>query len=118
DLADDAVSADVCNQEVQLPITFYLMLIDGGGNIQGTVARWENTSLDLLGPTAPTELRAGTGEAALDAQWTVHVTVDQHDSDGFAVYCDVAGGTPGGMGGGGGLGGNGNDGSGTPGCSS
>lgn len=118
DLADDAVSADVCNQEVQLPITFYLMLIDGGGNIQGTVARWENTSLDLLGPTAPTELRAGIGEEALVAHWTVPVAGDQDDIDGFAVYCDVAGGTPAGMGGGGGLGGNGNDGSGTPGCSS
>jgi hypothetical protein len=94
DVAPDNISADVCNQQIQLPIAFYLMLVDAGGNIQGSVAKWENTNLDLLGPTAPTALRAGVGEEALVAKWTVPVAGDQDDIDGFAVYCDVAGSSP------------------------
>lgn len=90
----DPTDPAACNQQIQIPLTFFLLLVDGAGNLQGTGARWENTSLDLLGPSAPTSVVAGIGEGKLVAKWEVPVEGDLDDIDGFAVFCDRAGGTP------------------------
>ncbi len=105
DVMPDNIDEEVCNQQIQLPIALYLMLVDGGGNIQGSVAKWENTTLDLLGPPAPTALTAGIAENALVANWTVPIAGDLDDIDGFAVYCAEADGVASGMGGMTGMGG-------------
>lgn len=90
----DPTDPAACEQQIQIPLTFFLLLVDGAGNLQGTGARWEDTSLDLLGPAAPTDVRAGIGEEKLVAKWEVPIESDQDDIDGFAVFCDRAGGTP------------------------
>lgn len=90
----DPTDPAACEQQLQIPLTFFLLLVDGAGTLQGSGARWEDTSLDLLGPSSPTDVDAGSGEEKLIAKWEVPVEEDLDDLDGFAVFCDEAGGTP------------------------
>jgi hypothetical protein len=79
-----------CDAQLEENLTFYLMVVDGGGNVQGTVAKWEDTQIDLVGPPPPDEIEAGIGESKLILEWEVAESDERQDTDSWEFYCDFA----------------------------
>ncbi len=65
-------------------ISIYFMLVNGGGQVVGTPAKYD-TTIDLLGPPAPTGLSAGVGDSRLIMDWTPPPLSDML---GVNLYCD------------------------------
>lgn len=77
---------DDCEAGVDgLGVSLYFMLIDSGGNMQGTSEPFES-GVDLLGPEPPSALSAGIGEERLIIEWDTASTGD--DLRGYRLYCD------------------------------
>jgi uncharacterized protein (TIGR03382 family) len=66
-------------------VSLYFMLIDNGGNMQGTSEPYAS-GIDLIGPDPPTGLSAGIGEEQLIIRWDKSPTVT--DLRGYRAYCD------------------------------
>jgi hypothetical protein len=78
---------------------------------QATGAVWDQTSVDLLGPQPPVDIKAGVGEGRLVLSYSPEG--DEADRVGYAFFCDDGTAQPAGTGGGGGSGTGGGGGSGT-----
>ncbi len=79
-----------CDAELEANLTFYLMIVDPGGNMEGTPAKWEDTQIDLVGPPPPNEIEAGIGENKLILEWEVDESDERQDTDSWNFYCDIA----------------------------
>ncbi|HEX6274153.1 MAG TPA: hypothetical protein VFZ53_13990 [Polyangiaceae bacterium] len=94
---------EVCDRNVsdKTDEVLRFFILDSGGNLFPGVATY-TVSYDLVGPAAPSSVKAGIGEDSLIVTWNAN------SSDEFLgrynVYADVAGGTPPGAGGEGGGG--------------
>ncbi len=71
----------------QRPLTLFFMLVSAaGGDVDTTnYTKWTSTSLDMLGPPAPTLLMPGAADQAVTLTFTGSTATDQV---GFNVYCD------------------------------
>jgi MYXO-CTERM domain-containing protein len=70
-------------------ITLYFMLLDGGATKVGTHATWtKQTTVDLSGPSAPSDLSVGSGEGALQLSWKEPAADDIY---GYQFYCSRQG---------------------------
>jgi hypothetical protein len=79
-----------CDAQLEEDLTFYLMVVDSGGNLQGTSAKWEETQIDLVGPPPPSEVDTGKGENKLIVEWEVDESDERQDTDRWEFFCDFA----------------------------
>jgi hypothetical protein len=89
-----AATADDCDaagSDQPTKVTLYFLAVDGGGIRQGGLDSYES-SFDLIGPPAPTNVTAGIGEDQLFLKFTAS---NSSDLQGYRAYCDVAGSTSG-----------------------
>lgn len=95
---------------------FFLVITDPSADATDATT-WTKTAVDLLGPTAPTEVTAASAENAISLSWKANPSDDVH---GYAFFCEASGSGTGGAAasGGGGTGGAGGDANGSGGSSS
>lgn len=65
-------------------VKLWFMFTDGSNNVMGTPLQW-STSVDVVGPSAPTALTASAGDGAVNLSWTVSDAVS--DVSEYVVYC-------------------------------
>ncbi len=70
----------------QTALTFYILLVDGGGEVLN-FATWEDTSLDIIAPPPPSSATAGIGDQRLILDWKVSEGDERDDTQGFNFYC-------------------------------
>ena len=79
-------SADVCTSTSNgaTAVKLWFMFTDGSGNLLGTALSWP-TSIDVVGPEAPTVVTPSAGDGAVNVSWTVSDAVS--DVAEYVVYC-------------------------------
>jgi len=95
-------SLDTCDlASDRIAVTFYVMLLKGGtnGDIVGTSATWDKTTIDITPPPPPTDVVVNPGDGRLFPSWNVPVANDREDTLGFKFYCQEVGAAPAGQGG-------------------
>ena len=101
-LPDTPQTEDVCNQEQdKKDVVLRFFILDSGDNVLPGIVTYD-VSYDLVGPTAPTSVKAGVGEEALIVTWKANSSDELLGR--YNVYADEAGGMPPGAGGEGGGG--------------
>lgn len=65
-------------------VKLWFMFTDGSNSVLGTPLQWA-TSVDVVGPSAPTALTASAGDGAVNLSWTVSDAVS--DVAEYVVYC-------------------------------
>ncbi len=65
-------------------LKLWFMFTDGSNNVMGTPYQW-STSVDVVGPSAPTAVTASAGDGAVNLSWTVSDAVS--DVAEYVVYC-------------------------------
>ena len=65
-----------------LNLTF--MFLTGGGEVAGTGQVWTQTGIDVIGPSAPTDIAAATGDTTLAVSWTGSSSLGRY---GYNIYC-------------------------------
>ncbi len=79
-----------CDSGVEQNLSFYFMLVDADGQILGTVAKWQDSQIDLIGPPPPDEVTTGIGDNKLIVDWDIAEADERKDTVSFALYCDIA----------------------------
>ncbi len=81
-----ASSPSLCTLSAQgaTAVKLWFMFTDGSNNVMGTPMQWA-TSVDVVGPSAPTALTASAGDGAVNLSWTVSDAVS--DVSEYVVYC-------------------------------
>lgn len=77
-------SLESCANDIELGITLYFMHVSGGAT-SGNVVQW-NTKLDLKGPAAPTEVKAGIGDERLIVEWSTTAGT----RSGYKIFCEAS----------------------------
>jgi hypothetical protein len=74
----------------RIAITMYVMLLKGGtnGDVLGTAATWDKTTIDIAAPQPPQDVVVDSGDARLFPEWTVPISNDLEDTQGFRFYCE------------------------------
>jgi hypothetical protein len=87
------VEADesVCDSRLSSNALFHIMFISTG-DVQGQVAVWKDTQVDVAPPSVPDNLRVLLGDEALFPRWDA---VTDADINGFNVFCEQVSCTPG-----------------------
>lgn len=65
-------------------LSLWFMFTDGSNNVLGTPLKW-GTSVDVVGPTAPTTVSPTAGDGAVNLAWAVGDAVS--DVSEYVLYC-------------------------------
>lgn len=82
-------TADDCRTQrgegEEIGVSLWFMLIEGTNPIGGSEAKFNDTGLDLAGPSAPTGVSAEVGDRQLILSWSRYNDLD--DVEGFVLFC-------------------------------